>query len=386
MTKIFVPLERTPGEFRVAITPETAKKFCAKGAEVFVEKGAGNASGFLDSDYLEAGAKIPALARSAWKDADIVLKVAAPSVNTELGGHEVDFFKPGSLLVGLLNPIQNLETVKTLTNQLIDAISMEFIPRITRAQSMDALSSQANIAGYKSVLLASTHLDKYFPLLMTAAGTVKPAKVVIMGAGVAGLQAIATARRLGAVVEVSDIRPEVEEQVQSLGARFIELPMKESGAGEGGYAKEMGEDFLTRQREIVARHVAVADVVITTALIPGRPAPKLVSRDMVESMRPGSVIVDLAVAAGGNCELSEKDQDVNHGGVKILGPSNLAATMAKDASLLYARNLDALLSPFFTEGSFNLDLEDEVIDGSLFIYQGEVRNERVRKALEGGNA
>jgi NAD(P) transhydrogenase subunit alpha len=240
---------------------------------------------------------------------------------------------------------------------------------------MDALSSQASIAGYKAVLLAATQLDKYFPLLMTAAGTVQPAKVVVMGAGVAGLQAIATAKRLGAVIEVSDIRPAVKEQVESLGGKFIDLPMDESGEGEGGYAKEVTEDFLRRQQAIVAEHVQHADAVITTALVPGKKAPRLVTREMVESMRPGSVIVDLAVTQGGNCELSKPDETVEHDGVSILGPSNLPATLARDASTLYARNLTALLGHVAPKGELSLDLEDEIVDGALVTHSGEVRKD-----------
>ena len=248
---------------------------------------------------------------------------------------------------------------------------------------MDALSSQASIAGYKAVLLAASRLPKYFPLLMTAAGTIKPAKVVVMGAGVAGLQAVATAKRLGAVVEVSDIRPAVQDQVESLGGRFIELPMAESGEGEGGYAKEMGEDFLRRQREIVAEHVAAADVVITTAQIPGRPAPMLVPRDVVERMRPGAVIVDLAVASGGNCEVSKLDEEVVHQGVLVLGVGNLAATMSHDASALYARNVLNLLLDIRGEdaGTVVLDPENEIVDGALLTHEGGVRHAPTREAL-----
>jgi H+-translocating NAD(P) transhydrogenase subunit alpha len=255
------------------------------------------------------------------------------------------------------------------------------VPRISRAQSMDVLSSQANIAGYKAVLLAAGALPRYFPLLMTAAGTIRPAKVVVMGAGVAGLQAVATAKRLGAQVEVSDIRPAVREQVQSLGAKFIDLPMEESGEGAGGYAKAMGEDFLSRQREIVARHVAAADVVITTALVPGKPAPRLVTRQMVESMKPGSVIVDLAVGEGGNVELSRAGETVEHAGVRILGPPNLAAEMPLDASTVYSRNVLTLLGDLVKDGAVSLDLADEVVAGALLVHQGEVRHAPTAEAL-----
>jgi NAD(P) transhydrogenase subunit alpha len=259
---------------------------------------------------------------------------------------------------------------------------MELVPRITRAQSMDALSSQASIAGYKAVLLAASRLRKYFPLLMTAAGTVAPARVVVMGAGVAGLQAIATARRLGAVVEVSDIRPAVKEEVESLGGRFIELPMEESGEGEGGYAKQMTEDFLRRQREIVAKRVAASDVVITTALVPGKKAPTLVTQEMVESMHPGSVIVDLAVEQGGNCVLSKADEEVVHDDVLILGPANLASQMPADASTLYARNVLALLQLTLSDGAVVVDTDDEVIAGTLVTHGGEVVHPPTAQQLE----
>jgi NAD(P) transhydrogenase subunit alpha len=286
-------------------------------------------------------------------------------------------------------PHQNLELVEQLAERKVSTLAMELIPRITRAQDMDVLSSQASIAGYKAVILGAAHLGKYFPLLMTAAGTIKPARVVVMGAGVAGLQAIATAKRLGAVVEVSDIRPEVEEQVQSLGGRFIELPLEESGSGEGGYAKVMGEDFLRRQREIVTRHVQEADVVVTTALVPGRPAPRLVTAEMVDVMKPGAVVVDIAVAQGGNCELSRADETVTAGsGVTILAPSNLPATMPLDASILYARNVHALIAPLLPSASseeapgLSMPEGDEVIDGALLTHGGELRNDRVASTLQ----
>jgi NAD(P) transhydrogenase subunit alpha len=283
--------------------------------------------------------------------------------------------------VGFLSPFQQQETVRRLAERKVSSMAMELVPRISRAQSMDALSSQASIAGYKAVLLAAHRLDRYFPLLMTAAGTIPPSRVVVMGAGVAGLQAIATAKRLGAVVEVSDIRPAVKEQVESLGGRFIELPLEESGEGEGGYAKEMGEDFLRRQREIVTRHVAEADVVITTALVPGKKAPILLTREMVEGMRPGAVVVDLAVAQGGNCELSKLGEEVVHNGVLLLGPANLPAETALDASTLYARNLLALIREMVKEGKIEIDLEDEVVDGSLVTHQGKVHNAALAAAL-----
>jgi NAD(P) transhydrogenase subunit alpha len=366
MANVFIPRERRPGETRVAATPETVKKMVKAGLDVRVERGAGESAFFPDGEYETAGARLEDDAGRGWSAADLVLKVTPPEPR------EAAALKPGSLLISFLAPHREIELIRGMTGQGVTSIAMELIPRITRAQSMDALSSQANIGGYKAVLLAAMRLPKYCPLLMTAAGTVKPARFVIMGAGVAGLQAIATARRLGAIVEVSDIRPAVKEQVQSLGARFIELPLAESGEGAGGYAREMGEDFLRRQREIVLQHVSQADAVITTALVPGRPAPRLVSREMVEAMRPGSVIVDLAVEQGGNCELSQADQEVVHRGVHILAPANLVATMPHDASSLYARNIWALLQLLWKDGALHVDTADEVVAGALLTHEGRV--------------
>jgi H+-translocating NAD(P) transhydrogenase subunit alpha len=372
MLKVFVPKERRPGETRVAATPDTIKKLVKENIEVHVEAGAGAAASFLDAAYEAAGAKLTTDLATAWSTADIVLKISEPAQNDDLGKHEADALKPGAIIAGILSPHRNLDMVKRLVQNKVSAFAMELVPRITRAQSMDVLSSQANIAGYKAVLLAAASLPKYFPLLMTAAGTIQPARVVIMGAGVAGLQAIATAKRLGAVVEVSDIRPAVKEQVQSLGAKFIELPNLESGEGQGGYAKEMTPEFLKKQQEIVKSRVIIADVVITTALIPGRPAPRLVTADMVQGMKPGSVIIDLAVEQGGNCELSEAGKTVVKHGVKILGEANLPATMPYDASTLFARNVQALLMLCVKGGELKLDLSDEVIVGTLLTHDGKV--------------
>ena len=373
MVKVFIPRERRPGETRVGATPETVRRMAKLGLEVAVERGAGEASLFQDAEYEAAGAHLIADPAEAWPNADVVVKVTPPGIFEGLPGHEAEGLKPGALLIGFLAPHRNLDVVRTLAEGNVTSLSLELVPRVTRAQSMDALSSQASIGGYKAVLLAAWRLPKYFPLLMTAAGTIKPARVVIMGAGVAGLQAIATAKRLGAVVEVSDIRAAVKEQVESLGGKFIELPTTESGEGQGGYAKEMGEDFLRRQREIVQHHLSQADAVITTALVPGRPAPRLVTAEMVRAMRPGSVIVDLAVEQGGNCELSQPDREVVENGVVILGPSNLPAAMPHDASLLYARNVLALLQLLLDkEGNLGINLEDEVVAGSLLTHAGKV--------------
>lgn len=388
MTAVFVPRETLAGETRVAATPETVGKMVKAGLEVSVEAGAGAASAFSDAAYEKAGARaLPATeADSAWGSADAVLVVRPPEPEKarRLGS--------GAVLVGLLAPYKSTDLVRALADGKVSSLAMELVPRISRAQSMDALSSQASIAGYKAVLLAAANLGRYFPLLMTAAGTIPPSRVVVMGAGVAGLQAVATAKRLGAVVEVSDIRPEVEEQVESLGGKFIELPMEESGAGEGGYAKEMGEDFLRRQREIVTEHLAKANVAITTALVPGKPAPRLITADMVRAMRSGAVIVDLAIEQGGNCELSRADETVREDGVTILAPSNLPASMPEDASTLYARNVLALLQ-LLTKGGgegaeegatarLTLDLEDEVVAGSLLTHEGRIVHEPTARSLQ----
>jgi H+-translocating NAD(P) transhydrogenase subunit alpha len=372
MLKVFVPKERRPGETRVAATPDTIKKLVKENIEVVVETGAGAAASFLDKAYEAAGATLTSDVAGAWSSADIVLKVTEPTDNPDLGKHEAEALKPGAILVGLMSPHRNVDMVKRLVANKVSTLAMELVPRITRAQSMDVLSSQANIAGYKAVLLAAVNLPKYFPLLMTAAGTIQPARVVIMGAGVAGLSAIATARRLGAVVEVSDIRPAVKEQVQSLGAKFIDLPNLESGEGQGGYAKEMSPEFIAKQQAILKARIVMADVVITTALVPGRPAPRLVTADMVQGMKPGSVIVDLAVEQGGNCELSEPGKTVVKHGVKLIGEYNIPASLPYDASTLFAKNVQALLMLIAKGGELKLDLEDEVIKGTLLTHDGKV--------------
>jgi NAD(P) transhydrogenase subunit alpha len=368
MAKLFVPKEVAAGERRVAATPETVKKFIKAGLSVEVEAGAGEGSSIADQRYADAGATIVSDAAASWSGADIVTKVAVPTAE------EAGRLKKGAVLVSFMAAHRNLDVVRQLAGLDVSTLAMELVPRTTRAQTMDALSSQANIAGYKSVLIAAARLGKYFPLLMTAAGTVPPARVVIMGAGVAGLQAIATAKRLGAVVEVSDVRAAAKEQVESLGAKFIELPMQESGDGAGGYAKEMSEEFLRRQREIVMQHLAKADVVICTALVPGKRAPILVNDEALKTMRAGAVVVDLAVTEGGNCTQSKADQDVTWNGVHILAPSNLAATMAEDASVVYSRNVHALVMNFVKDGNVALDLTDEINAGSLLTHEGTVKH------------
>jgi len=383
MVKILIPKERRAGEPRVAATPETVKRLTKDGFEVWIEAGAGEASFLPDQAYADAGGKIVSDNASAWSEADVVLKVGPLAVNESLGKHEADALKPEAIVIGLLEPYREPEMVRKLAAGRITSLAMELVPRITRAQSMDALSSQANIAGYKAVLMAANRLTRYFPLLMTAAGTIPPARVVIMGAGVAGLQAVATAKRLGAIVEVSDIRAEVKEQVESLGGRFIDLPFEESGEGSGGYAKEMGEDFLRRQREILTEHVGTADVVITTAQVPGKKAPRLLTLDMVNAMRPGSVVVDLAAEQGGNCELTRAGEEVVHNGVLILGPVSLAATMSHDASMVYARNVLALLQSMMKDETIQIDLEDEVVAGSLLTHAGEITHAPTAEIVQG---
>jgi NAD(P) transhydrogenase subunit alpha len=372
---IFVPREESAAETRVAATPETVKRLLKLGVTVTVEAGAGARASFGDAAYAAAGATVGG--REALDGAQAMLCVGPPSLET------CDRLAAGSLLAGLLAPYRQDDLVRRLAARRVTSIALELVPRITRAQPMDALSSQASISGYKAVLLAASRLGKHFPLLMTAAGTIPPARVVIMGAGVAGLQAIATARRLGAVIEVSDIRPAVKEQVESLGGKFIELPQQPEGSGEGagGYAKEMSAEFLAKQRQVLTERVAAADVVITTALVPGRPAPRLVSREMVEAMRPGSLVIDLAIEQGGNCELSKAGEDVMHQGVLVLAPANLATTVAADASTLYARNLFALVQYLVKDGALRFDTADELVAGCLLTHEGEVRHAGTRERL-----
>ena len=379
MTSLFIPRETADGENRVAATPETVARMTSHGLQVLLETGAGEPSSFSDAEYTEAGAQC-VHAEEGYSAADLILKVAPPNPD------EAARVRKDAVLVSFLLGGQNQDAVRALQSGGASAFAMELVPRITRAQKMDALSSQANIGGYKSVVNGAAALGKYFPLLMTAAGTVKPAKVVIFGVGVAGLQAIATAKRLGAQVWATDIRPEVKEQVESLGAKFIEVESNDEQAEPSVYAQEASDDYKKRQAEAVAAHVAEADVVITTALIPGRPAPLLIPAAMVESMRNGSVIVDLAVAQGGNCELSVCGEDVIAHGVTILGHPNLPATVPVHASELYARNVLQVvehLLPADEEGSRSLtvDFEDEISDGSIAVHGGEVRHAPTAEVL-----
>ena len=369
LPRLLIPVESTPGETRVAATPDTVKKFISLGCSVAVECGAGTPSGYLDEAYAEQGADLIEKGdTSAWGQADVLLCVQSPSAAT------LARLRQGALVVGLLSPYANEELTAALKRSGLSAMALELLPRISRAQSADALSSQANIAGYKSVLLASAALDRYFPMLMTAAGTVQPAKVVILGAGVAGLQAVATARRLGAVVYVSDIRPAVKEQVESLGARFIEPPeMEDKPTESGGYAKQASDAFLAAQRQQLSDQLAEADVAICTAQVPGRRAPRLISEDMLDRMRPGAVVVDLAVAQGGNCADTVPGKTVDRKGVKLIGGNDLPCSVPNHASALYARNLVALLEPTLKDGVLSLDPEDELIAGCLIAQDGTIR-------------
>jgi NAD(P) transhydrogenase subunit alpha len=366
--RIAIVKER-PGEARVAAVPESVKKLVAAGVTVVVEQGAGVAASYADADYAAAGAELAADARTAISGADILLKVRPPSPD------EIAALKPGAVVAGLLNPHQEAATLQGLAAAKATTFAMEFVPRITRAQVMDALSSQANLAGYRSVIEGAGVYGRVLPMMTTAAGGVQPAKVFVIGAGVAGLQAIATARRLGAVVTASDVRPASKEQVESLGAKFIAVQDEEFKAAEtaGGYAKEMSAEYQAKQAALISEHIAKQDIVITTALIPGRPAPKLVSAAQVASMRAGSVLVDLAIEQGGNVEGAKLDEIVDAGGVKIYGLSNLPGRVPADASALYARNLQAFVGLIVDkDGRLALDLEDEILKAALVTHDGAV--------------
>jgi NAD(P) transhydrogenase subunit alpha len=373
--KIAVAKEIEVGENRVALIPDTVARLAKQGWEIWVEAGAGEGSFFRDDAYEAAGAKIISDTAQLWGEADILLKVAPPKEQ------EIPQLREGATLISFLNPLGKLEVVQQLANHQVTAFCLELIPRTSRAQSMDALSSQANIAGYKAVLIAAAALPKFFPMLTTAAGTIRPAKVFVMGAGVAGLQAIATARRLGAVVEAFDIRPAVKEEVQSLGAKFVEVKLDEDTVAEGGYAKEVSEASKQRTQELVAEHVRNADVVITTAQVPGKKAPLLVPEEMVQGMNPGAVVVDLAAEQGGNCALTEPGKDVVRNGVTIIGPINLPSSMPVHASQLYAKNISTLLQYLVKEGELQLNFEDDITGGTCVTHGGEIRNQRVKDAI-----
>ena len=375
--RVAVLKETRSAENRVALVPLGVKALVKRGLTVTVQSGAGETSGISDLIYQEAGAEIAINAQDTLKDAEVVLVVNPPPSN------ELDLLSEGSILVGFLDPLSNSDLVSRLVELNVTGISMELVPRITRAQSMDALSSQATVAGYKAVLLAANHLPKFLPMFTTAAGTIRPAKALILGAGVAGLQAIATARRLGAVVEAFDVRPAVKEQVESLGASFLESEEEVTAEGEGGYAKELTEDQHHKELELIGDALADTDIVITTAQIPGREAPVLITEDMVKTMKYGSVIVDLASESGGNCELSKAGETVLAHGVQILGPSNLPTSIPVHSSQMYSKNIVTLISEFLgDDGELQLDFENDVVGPSTVTHGGEVRNERGQSAMQ----
>ena len=375
---VVIPKETLDNESRVAATPGSIKELVKAGLSVMVETQAGIKSHISDTDYKNAGASIIESKEELLSKADILLKVLPPTLD------QIVLLQPKSIVISFCQTTKDIDTVKALKEQSVTGFSMHLIPRTTLAQKMDALSSQANIAGYKAVLIAASKLGVYMPLLMTAAGTIRPAKVLVLGAGVAGLQAIATAKRLGAQVEAFDVRPIVKEQVESLGAKFIEVDSSndDEGVGDGGYAKETSEDYKNRQQKLIHDHISKSDVVVTTALIPGKPAPKLIPESMVNSMKPGSIIMDLASENGGNCELTKKDKIITHNGVIIDGSSNIPGSMPVHASELYAKNITAFLTYMIEDGELKLNLDDEIISGSMYTHLGEVTHEPTQEAIK----
>ena len=375
---VVIPKETLDNESRVAATPSSIKEMVKAGLSVMVETQAGVKSHVSDTDYKNAGASIIDSKEELLSKADIVLKVLPPTLD------QIVLLQPKSIVVSFCQTTIDIDTVKALKEQSVTGFSMNLIPRTTLAQKMDALSSQANIAGYKAVLIAASKLGVYMPLLMTAAGTIRPAKVLVLGAGVAGLQAIATAKRLGAQVEAFDVRPIVKEQVESLGAKFIEVDSSndDEGVGDGGYAKETSEDYKNRQQMLIHDHISKSDVVVTTALIPGKPAPSLIPESMVNSMKPGSIIMDLASENGGNCELTKKDEIITHNGVTIDGSSNIPGSMPVHASELYAKNITAFITYMIEDGELKLNLDDEIISGSMYTHLGEITHEPTQEAIK----
>jgi NAD(P) transhydrogenase subunit alpha len=380
--KLGIPREVRADESRVALVPESCRKLVKAGIQVLVETSAGQRACFPDEAYREAGAQLEPDVTDVLGGAEMILKVNPPTYNPNLRTHEVNLMQRGTLLLSSLVCARDLEVVGRLADRGITAFSTDTIPRITRAQSMDVLSSMASLAGYRAVLLAAVALPKYFPMFMTAAGTVLPAKVFVIGAGVAGLQAIATARRLGAVVEATDTRPAVKEQIESLGARFVGVETTEQAQDAGGYARELSAEFYRRQADLIAQRCAATDVVITTALLGGVTAPRLITREMVARMRPGSVIVDLAAPAGGNCELTEPGRTVVWRGVTLLAPLNLPSEMPTHGSLLWSRNLTAFVLAFCKDGRFQLDLEDEILKGAVITHGGRVLHPAFAASLQ----
>jgi NAD(P) transhydrogenase subunit alpha len=380
---IGVPREVHEGERRVALTPESVRELVGQGVEIRVEAGAGAGAFQSDADYEAAGAQIETDSARLYAEADLLVKVRGPLTHPGAGRHEVDLMKEGGALVGLLNPLGERDTMNRLAKRRVTSFALELLPRITRAQSMDVLSSMSTISGYKAALIAADSLPRLAPMMMTAAGTITPARILVIGAGVAGLQAIATSRRLGAVMEGFDIRPAAKEQVESLGARFVEAEtVTESAEAEGGYARAQTDDEQTRTQELLGRHIADSDAVITTALVPGRRAPLLIPEEHVKGMRAGSVIVDLAAEAGGNCALTRPGEVVHEHGVEIHGPLNLPSTIPVHASQMYSRNLTKYLQHLIQEGELHLDLEDELTRAPLVTRNGEIVNESVRSAQE----
>ena len=373
-----IPKEILENETRVAAIPATVKQYISAGFEVKIESGAGLKSQISDDEFKAAGAEILSDASSVYSSSDMILKVNSPT------NDELSMIKDGSSYISFFQTMKETSKVVALQEKKVTAYSMHLIPRTTLAQKMDALSSQTNIAGYKAVLIGASHIDKYMPLLMTAAGTISPAKVLVLGAGVAGLSAIATAKRLGAQVEASDVRPEVKEQVESLGAKFLEVESdSDDGVGEGGYAKETSDEYKKKQAALLAERIADSDIVVTTALIPGRPAPILITDEMVKSMRSGSVVMDLAAENGGNCSLTKPDKLVNIDGVLVDGTVNLAGTMSVHASQLYSKNVSAFILHGYDKEKKEFNLEDEIMTGSMFVHDGQIVDERTKTAVEG---
>ncbi len=377
--KVAVPKEIAAGELRVALVPESVKKLVKAGVAVAVQSGAGERSFLSDAEYKDAGAEIISDAAGLFAQGDFVLKVQPPA-GGDGGRHEADLMREGAMLLGSLYPTRNVEIMRKLAARRVTAFSTDCIPRTTRAQAMDTLSSMANIAGYKGVLLAAEALPRYFPMFMTAAGTTFAAKVFVIGAGVAGLQAIATAKRLGAQVTATDVRPEVKEQIQSVGAKYIGIELAQSASAGGGYAAELSEEDKKRQRELLVEHCGMVDVIITTALIGGVFAPKIITADMVRKMKPGTVLVDLAAEGGGNCELTKPGQTVVENGVTILAPLNLPSTVPQHASVLFSRNLTNFVLAFWKDGKFNLDLGDEILKGAVITHNGEIVHAKTKEA------
>ncbi|MCH7925935.1 MAG: Re/Si-specific NAD(P)(+) transhydrogenase subunit alpha [Planctomycetes bacterium] len=380
--KIGIPKESSRGERRVALIPDSVAALKKGDHEVMVETGAGVEAGFPDESYRDKGAAIVTDRTEVFGSADLIFQVRGPGANPKGGDADLALMKAGQTVIAQFDPLSEPESVKKLAERKVVALSLELMPRITRAQSMDVLSSQATVAGYKAVLVAAEVAPRMFPMFMTAAGTVRPAHVLIVGAGVAGLQAIATAKRLGAIVHAYDVRAEVKEQIESLGAKFVEMELDAGDAQDkGGYAKDMGEDFLKKQRELMTRVVAESHIVVTTAAIPGRKSPVIVTADMVKGMMPGSVIVDLAAERGGNCELTKLDRTVVKHGVTILGPSNLPSTVPFHASQMFAKNCTNFLKELTKDGQLAIDMENEVHAGTLLTRDGEVVHPKIRELL-----